>query len=52
VGDNINIMLAAAAFNFKRKMNKWKLSYCQFFQELFSSLEFATYKMFCLKRAF
>jgi len=24
VGDNINIMLAAAAFNFKRVMNKWK----------------------------
>jgi len=23
-GDNINIMLAAAAFNFKRMMNKWK----------------------------
>ena len=52
VGDNINIMLAAAAFNFKRMMNKWKLSHCQFFHELFSSLEFATYKMFCLKRAF
>jgi len=52
VGDNINIMLAAAAFNFKRMMNKWKLSHCQFFQELFSSLEFATYKMFCLKRTF
>ncbi|HEY9168042.1 MAG TPA: IS5 family transposase, partial [Lutibacter sp.] len=52
VGDNINIMLAAAGFNFKRMMNKWKLSYCQFFQELFSLLEFATYKIFCLKRAF
>lgn len=25
-GDNINIMLAAAAFNFKRMMNKWKSS--------------------------
>ncbi len=52
VGDNINIMLAAAGFNFKRMMNKWKLSYCQFFQELFSLLEFETYKIFCLKRAF
>jgi IS5 family transposase len=52
VGDNINIMLAAAGFNFKRMMNKWKLSYCQFFQELFSLPEFATYKIFCLKRAF
>lgn len=27
VGDNINIMLAAAAFNFKRMMNKWKTSF-------------------------
>jgi transposase, IS5 family len=27
-GDNINVMLAAAAFNFKRMMNKWKLSFC------------------------
>ncbi len=25
-GDNINVMLAAAAFNFKRMMNKWKSS--------------------------
>ena len=30
VGDNINILLAAAAFNFKRMMNKWKLSISQF----------------------
>jgi len=27
-GDNINVMLAAAAFNFKRMMNKWKASFC------------------------
>ena len=27
-GDNINVMLAAAAFNFKRMMNKWKSSFC------------------------
>lgn len=26
-GDNINIMLSAAAFNFKRMMNKWKSSF-------------------------
>ena len=31
-GDNINIMLAAAAFNFKRMMNKWKSSFCQIFK--------------------
>jgi len=32
VGDNINIMLAAAAFNFKRMMNKWKSSFWHFFE--------------------
>jgi len=31
VGDNINIMLAAAAFNFKRMMNKWKKKFFHFF---------------------
>ena len=35
VGDNINIMLAAAAFNFKRMMNKWKQKFFHFFQTLF-----------------
>lgn len=35
VGDNINIMLAAAAFNFKRMMNKWKSSFGSFLQNLF-----------------
>lgn len=34
VGDNINIMLAAAAFNFKRMMNKWKSSFWPFFQKV------------------
>jgi len=34
-GDNINIMLAAAAFNFKRMMNKWKKKFFHFFQTLF-----------------
>ena len=37
-GDNINIMLAAAAMNFKRIMNKWKLNplllLCSIFQTL------------------
>jgi len=32
-GDNINIMLAAAAFNFKKMMNKWKSSFCLFFEK-------------------
>ena len=34
VGDNINIMLAAAGFNFNRMMNKWKSSFWHFFQTL------------------
>lgn len=33
VGDNINIMLAAAAFNLKRMMNKWKTSFLRFFKK-------------------
>jgi hypothetical protein len=27
VGDTINIMLAAAVYNFKRMMNKWSSSF-------------------------
>lgn len=34
IGDNINIMLAAAGFNFKRMMNKWKSSFNRFLQKL------------------
>jgi transposase, IS5 family len=34
-GDNINVMLAAAAFNFKRMMNKWKASFWLQFKLLF-----------------
>lgn len=33
-GDNINVMLAAAAFNFKRMMNKWKGSFLSFLQHI------------------
>jgi len=35
IGDNINTMLSAAAFNLKRMMNKWKNSICHFFRTLF-----------------
>ena len=38
VGDNINIMLAAAGFNFKRMMNKWKTSFWLFLQMIFQVL--------------
>lgn len=31
-GDNINVMLSAAGFNFKRMMNKWKSSFWAFLQ--------------------
>jgi IS5 family transposase len=33
-GDNINVMLSAAAFNFKRMMNTWKVAFLAFFQRL------------------
>ena len=40
-GDNNNVMLAAAAMNFKRMMNKWKINpllfLLRFFQSLFQS---------------
>lgn len=39
-GDNINIMLAAAAFNFKRMINKWKSFLFGFFRQLFFALNF------------
>ena len=35
LGDSINIMLAAAAFNFKRIMNKWKNYFLPFFYNHF-----------------
>ena len=37
-GDNINVMLSAAAFNFKRMMNTWKGIFGSFLQKLFSAL--------------
>ena len=35
IGDEINVMLAAAGFNFKRMMNKWKSSFWLFFEKIF-----------------
>lgn len=35
-GDNINVMLSAAGFNFKRMINKWKSSFCAFIRWLAS----------------
>ncbi len=39
-GNNINVMLSAAAFNFKKMMNKWKSSFMPFFQRLFWILQY------------
>lgn len=49
VGDNVNIMLAAAGFNFKRMMNKWKTSIWQFFEIIFLGFEKLFYPKFELK---
>lgn len=35
IGDNVNLLLSAAAFNFKRMMNQWKSSFFAFFKRLF-----------------
>jgi IS5 family transposase len=34
-GDEINVMLAAAGFNFKRMKNKWKSSFGFFLEKIF-----------------
>jgi IS5 family transposase len=52
VGDNVNIMLAAAGFNFKRMMNKWKNSIWHFFEIIFSEFEKLFYLKFELKLDF
>jgi len=49
VGDNVNIMLSAAGFNFKRMMNKWKSSFWQFFQAIQSYFKNLFYSKFELK---
>ena len=49
-GDNINVMLAAAAMNFKRMMNKWKLNpllfLFRFFQAILQSLKINPFSFF------
>jgi len=52
VGDNINIMLAAAAFNFKRMMNKWKSSFGLNYLEMFFCKIFRILNFRRLKGAF
>jgi IS5 family transposase len=38
MGDSINILLSAAAFNFKRMMNKYKISFLQFFESIVNAI--------------
>lgn len=35
IGDELNVILSAAAFNFKRMMNKWKAVFLYFLQNIF-----------------
>ena len=37
-GDNINVMLAATGFNFKRMMNKWKVSFLAYMEQVFRAI--------------
>jgi transposase, IS5 family len=48
-GDNINIMLAAAAFNFKRMMRKWKTSFLALFQAFIQEVFFVIAILFATK---
>lgn len=45
IGDEINVLLSAAAFNFKKMMNKWKASFLAFWQNIFYQL----YTLLCLQ---
>lgn len=50
-GDNINVMLSAAAFNFKRMMNKWKTAFLTFLKNFISAISLLTLQLnFTLKK--
>lgn len=49
-GDNINIMLAASGFNFKRMINKWKSSFWLIFKIYFSQIKNFFENLISLKR--
>lgn len=55
-GDNMNVMLAAAAFNFKRMMNKWKSSFGLVFKnqivDLINAMFYQINNQVILKSAF
>jgi len=44
VGDNINILLSAAAFNFKRMMNKWKKAFLSLLKNLLAIFHLMGYR--------
>mgnify|MGYP003541529837 FL=1 len=44
-GDNINVMLSAAAFNFKRMMNTWKDAFWTFLQRLLLALKLLAHQI-------
>jgi transposase, IS5 family len=48
VGDNINVLLAAAAFNFKRMMNKWKSSLFGLWKKIYSLFKNPSSRLFYL----
>ena len=48
----VNIMLAAAGFNFKRMMNKWKSSFWLFFQTILFFIQNLFYPKFEAKTVF
>ncbi|MBK7884526.1 MAG: transposase [Chitinophagaceae bacterium] len=49
VGDAINVILAAAAMNFKRMMNKWKVEFIFWPLKLFRFVNFYTQLIFVPK---
>ncbi len=49
----LNVMLSAAAFNFKRMMRKWKSSFGQYFyREFILPIIFFSIRLFYLKKKF
>lgn len=44
-GDNINVMLCAAAFNFKRMMNQWKASFWTLLQNLIFAINLLLWQL-------
>ena len=52
-GDTVNVMMAAAAMNFKRMMNKWKKNppfFAEFLFQLYNQILFSIYPIRLLSR--